>query len=80
MLEDLKHVNKVVGIKQSEKAVASGAADYVYIADDAHERVTEPFKALCAEYGVSVRSAESMARLGSACGIDVGAAVVAILK
>ncbi len=80
MLDSLKNVNKVVGLKQSEKAVSAGEADYVYIAEDAHERVTEPFRELCAKHGVKVIPAESMARLGSACGIDVGAAVVTVLK
>lgn len=80
MLDNLKHINKVVGVKQSEKAIAAGEADYVYIAADAHERVTEPIRRLCAEHGVKTIAAESMAHLGSACGIDVGAAVVAVLK
>ena len=80
MLDDLKHVNKVVGVKQSEKAISADKASCVYIADDAHECITEPIRRLCAEHGTEIITAESMARLGSACGIDVGAAVVAILK
>ena len=80
MLDNLKHVNKVVGVKQSEKAISADEADYVYIAADAHERVTDPIRRLCAEHGTEIITAESMARLGSACGIDVGAAVVAVLK
>ena len=80
MLEELKKTRKVVGVKQSEKAVSAGEVQYVYVAADAHERVTAPFVKLCSEAGTEVRTAESMAALGHACGIDVGAAVVAVLK
>lgn len=80
MLDNLKHINKVVGVKQSEKAISADEADYVYIAADAHEKVTGPIRSLCAGHGVEIISVESMARLGSACGIDVGAAVVTVLK
>ncbi len=80
MLEELKKARKVVGIKQSEKAVSAGEANYVYVAADAHERVTAPFVQLCSKAGVEVRTADSMTALGHACGIDVGAAVVVVLK
>lgn len=80
MLDDLKGARKVVGIKQSEKAVSSGEAACVYVAKDAHERVTAPFVALCTDSGVEINYAETMVALGRACGIDVGAAVVAVLK
>lgn len=79
MLEDLKGARKVVGIKQSEKAVASGEATKVYVARDAHERVTAPFVKLCEDAGIEIIYADTMSALGHACGIDVGAAVVAVL-
>ena len=80
MLDELKSAHKVVGVKQSEKAVAAGDAFRAYVAKDAHERVTAPFMKLCREKGVEIVLAESMAALGHACGIDVGAAVVVLLK
>ena len=80
MLDQLKSVRKVVGVKQSEKAVSAGEVKSAFVAKDAHERVTAPFVKLCAECGIEVVYAESMAELGHACGIDVGAAVVAVLK
>lgn len=80
MLDELKSARKVVGVKQSERAVAAGEVGKAYVAKDAHERVTAPFMKLCRDCGVEIILAESMASLGHACGIDVGAAVVALLK
>ena len=80
MLDELKSARKVVGIKQSEKAVSNNEASCAYVAKDAHDRVTAPFVKLCRDSGVEIILAESMAALGHACGIDVGAAVVAVLK
>ena len=80
MLDELKGARKVVGVKQSEKAVSAGVAKIVYVAKDAHERVTAPFMKLCRDYDVEIVLVESMAELGHACSIDVSAAVVAVLK
>ena len=80
MLDELKSARKVVGVKQSERSVVAGEVSRAYIAKDAHERVTAPFMKQCRENNVSIVMVESMAELGHACGIDVGAAVVAVLK
>ena len=80
MLDELKGAQKVVGIKQSERAVEAGEVSRAYVAIDAHEKVTAPFTRLCEGCGIEVVVVESMASLGHACGIDVGAAVVAVLK
>jgi large subunit ribosomal protein L7A len=70
----------VVGLKQSRAAVKSGRALRVTVAKDAELRVRQPFETLCRESGVPVEYVETCAALGHACGIEVGAAVVAILK
>jgi len=80
MLEKLKGGPKVVGAKQTKRAVNDGRVLLVFLAEDADPRVTGPIAALCAEKGVPVESGRSMKELGTACGIAVGAAVAALLE
>lgn len=69
-----------VGLKQSRKDVEEGTAKKVYIADDADPHVTDAFAELCKKKSVEVVRVKSMSELGKASGIDVGAAVVTVLK
>ena len=80
MLEELKNGPRVVGAKQTKRAVNDGRAVRVFLAEDADPRVTDPIKALCAEKSVPVEKAYAMKELGSACGIAVGSAVAAVVK
>ena len=80
MLSELKSGTKVVGVKQTKRALNDGRAGRVFLAEDADPRVTEPVEALCAEKGVGVERVPSMKELGGACGIAVGSAVAALLK
>ena len=80
MLDALKNGGKAVGVKQSKKAVQSGQAVHVFIAEDADPFVTDPIAALCEKCSVPVSYVPEMAALGNACGIKVGAAVAALLK
>ena len=66
---------RVAGVKQSCKAIREGRARRVYLADDADPALTEPIAAQCAAAGIPVETGWSMAQLGRACGISVGAAV-----
>ena len=68
MLEELSSKDKVVGLKQVQRAVS--AAD---------PRLTRPLEGRCRERGVPVSGAHTMAQLGRACGIDVGTAAAALL-
>jgi large subunit ribosomal protein L7A len=80
--EDLnfKKVQKVIGIKQCVKAAVKGVARAIYVADDADSRLVLPLQQICLEQNISVIGGYTMEELGSACGIDVGAAAIAILK
>lgn len=80
MLEELKSKDKVIGIKQSLKAVENGSVKTVYIAKDADEKVVSPLKELCRKNALEIVYIENMKLLGKACGIDVGAAAVCIVK
>lgn len=80
MLEQLRHKNKTIGLKQTIRLVETDAAARVFIALDADERVVGKLRDLCSAKGVEIIPAESMKVLGKACGIDVGAAVAALTK
>lgn len=80
MLDELKNGSKVVGAKQTRRALNDGRVRMVYLASDADPRVTEPIAALCISAGVPAETACSMKELGAACGIAVGAAVAALLR
>ena len=60
--------------------VLKGMKDVMPTESAKWQYVERLMRELCAKHGVKVIPAESMARLGSACGIDVGAAVVTVLK
>lgn len=79
MLTQLKQGAKVIGVKQTRRAIDDGRAAVVFLAQDADPAVTAPVEALCAEKGVPVEQVAQMKELGSACGIAVGSAVAALL-
>lgn len=80
MLDGLQNVKKVIGIKQSTRAVEDGLAHRAFIAQDSADTVRLPFLSLCNAKGVEIVEVESMEQLGKACNIDVGSAVAVILK
>lgn len=80
MLEELKKAKKKIGIKECCKAVENDKALRAFIAQDAEERVVKPFIELCGQKAVEIIRVDTMSSLGKACGIDVGAATVVMLK
>ena len=80
MLSELHTAHKVIGVKQSKKAIRDGAAAQVYVALDAGKRVVGPVYELCSETGTKVTEITTMAELGDAVGIDAGASVVTVLR
>jgi len=71
---------RVIGTHQTTKAIDRGRARVVFVARDADRRVTEPVVKAAQGRGVEVVEVESMAALGRACGIAVGAAAAAIVE
>ncbi|PUA34995.1 50S ribosomal protein L7ae-like protein [Paenibacillus elgii] len=69
-----------IGTKQVMKTVEQGQATEVFIAKDADPRITIKIVNLCKKCGVKVTYVDSMKMLGKACGIDVGAAVAAVVN
>jgi len=68
---------RVVGAKQTLKAITNGNVLKVYIAKDAEEHVTKRIKELCEENSIEIVYIDTMKELGVMCGIDVGAAAAA---
>lgn len=68
----------IIGIKQAVKAMYAGQVIALFVAIDADNWVTDPAILLAKEIGVPVTYVDSKKELGKACGIHVGAAVVAI--
>lgn len=79
--EKVKQATQViVGTKQTLKHLDSGKISEVFIAKDADQRVTAKVIQLCEKSRIRVNFVDSMRKLGKAAGIEVGAAVVALLN
>lgn len=70
----------VIGAKQVYKAIENSGVQEVIVALDADQRVTDKILLAAKEHDVKVEHVDSMKQLGIACGIEVGAATVAIKK
>lgn len=80
-LERLKTARKKsIGTKQTAKAIEKGSAKVVYLARDAEEHVTREVAKAARDKGLELVHVDTMMALGKACGIEVGAAVAAILE
>lgn len=71
---------KVVGLKQTMKAVQRGQAEIVFLAEDAEPHVLRELQKLCEELAVPIEWVASMRDLGKAAGIQVSSASVALLR
>jgi len=78
--EELRSSELRVGTKQTTKAVESGQAAKVFVAKDADPKLTGKIINLASKMGIEVAYVDSMKQLGKACGIEVGAAMAAIMK
>ncbi|WP_338553292.1 ribosomal L7Ae/L30e/S12e/Gadd45 family protein [Paenibacillus sp. KS-LC4] len=68
-----------VGAKQTTKMLEQDKAIEVYIAQDADPRMKEKILHLCERSSIPVKWVETMQDLGKTCGIDVGAAMAALV-
>ena len=80
MLSEIASCPKVVGIKQSGRALREGRVRKVFLACDADPMVLSDIEALCAEGNVPVEKDATMRELGQVAGIAVGASVIALLN
>ena len=79
-MAEIRRDNLVVGAKQLKKALHSGRIQTAFLAEDADPAVTEPIAQMCRTGSIPFTWVKSMAELGRACGIDVGAAAAATVK
>ncbi len=79
LLEELTQAQRVVGAKQTRRALNAGQAKKLFLAQDADPALTGPLARLARDNGVPVEESATMAQLGAACQIAVGAACCAIL-
>lgn len=72
--------NKVIGTKQTLKALKGDQVEHLFIAKDADLKITRPLIELAQKNHVPITYVKTMVELGQVSGIEVGAAVVAVLK
>lgn len=80
MDKSLLDLNVKIGTKQTMKLVESDRAIEVYVALDAEDKYVSSITNLCKRKGIKLTTVNTMHELGKACGIDVGAAMVAIVS
>jgi len=68
----------IIGTKQTLKAMREQEVSEVFIANDVDQHIKDKVIQLAKELGIHYEIVDSKKKLGTACGIDVGAATVAI--
>jgi large subunit ribosomal protein L7A len=68
-----------IGTKQTTRMVELGQALEVFVARDADPRITLKIINLCKKMRIKITYVDSMKQLGRACGIEVGAAMAAVV-
>lgn len=71
---------RVAGLKQAQRAVEQGMAQFVVLARDADEPIARAVKAFCAEHAAPCVAGPDKAALGAACRLQVATAVAVVLK
>lgn len=79
--EKVLQANKVIiGTKQTVKALKDGKTKELIVASDVEAKVITNVVNLALEMNIPVTYVDSMKKLGKACGIEVGASAVAIIR
>lgn len=79
MIDRLKG-NKVVGMKETVKALKNNTVKTLYVCNDAEENFIKPLIELAEQNSIDIIKVNTMKELGRLCGIDVSAATAALLK
>ena len=80
MLEELTQAQRVVGVKQTRRALHAGQVKKLFLALDADPDLVGPLADLARSADIPVEESATMAQLGAACGIAVKAAVAAVVS
>lgn len=76
----LKSPSKLIGTKQVLKGLSEGTVRCVIVAADADSFIRNKIISHANKHNAEIRHYGSMEALGKLCGIDVGAAVVGMMK
>jgi large subunit ribosomal protein L7A len=79
-MDDLKNEKKVVGFKESTRALKNKEVRKLIVANDAQSHIVEPLIRQAEKESIEVDRVETMKQLGRKCGIGLNAAVVALIK
>jgi large subunit ribosomal protein L7A len=80
-MERLKSSKKrIIGLKQTIKAIKNGSAHTVYIANDVEESIKNSILEVCRGKEVEIVYIDTMKKLGEACGIEVNASCASLLN
>lgn len=80
LLSLVKISTKVCGLKQVLLSIIEDTARCVIVSNDSDDFIVDKVKSACADKNIEFHHAHKARELGKACGIQVGAATVAILK
>lgn len=80
-MQELKASHKrIVGLKQTLKAIRNGTAKRVYVAENADNFIKQSVFDACSDKKLQIIYVNNMKELGDACGIDIGASTAAIIE
>jgi large subunit ribosomal protein L7A len=72
--------NKIIGLKQTLRAIQQDKVQIVYIANDIEEHILRQITEICGQKSVPLISLNmNQKELGRICQIEVGAAVVSLI-
>lgn len=79
-MHQLKHGSKVVGTKQTLRALEKGNVEVLYIANNAQKQVTLRISELANSKNVPIVYVDTMEELGKACDVEVKTATAALIR
>lgn len=79
-LEELRTAKRVVGFKETQRAIERGKAKKVFVALDVDEMIRETIVALAREKNIALEYVPSAQELGRICGIEVRSSCAAIVE
>lgn len=80
MEQIFQNKRKIIGVRETTKAIKKDIVSQVVFAKDAASDVIDPILKECNKKSIQIQEFGTMKELGEICGIRVGAAVVALLK
>lgn len=80
MESELSLERKIVGLRQSLKAIKEDRVEKVFIARDVKPEFIKDFMEICEKQKINISYVDTKEQLGQICGIERGATVACILR